>query len=98
MNRANPSQIAAEMRRRSDRLRSRSRSGRVKWEDELLCDLDAIEAQARVLSMQQALGRVTESEAAEEAVVLGLAALELRGRYYALLDRERGRGGRRRFG
>ncbi len=98
MTRANPARIAAEMKRRSDYLRSRSWRRKARWEDGLVCELDLLEAQARALAVQQALGSLPEAEVMVEARQLELAALELRGRFYERLDRERGRGGQRRYG
>jgi len=87
--------IAAQLKRHSDYLRSRASRRRASWEGNLLCELDVVEAQARALSVQEALGSVPVDQAAVEEEALALAAMELRERFHRLLDRERGRGGRR---
>ncbi|HUB07873.1 MAG TPA: hypothetical protein VMB50_12760 [Myxococcales bacterium] len=84
---AGPEEIAEEMRRRSDYLRSRPmKRGLEKREREVLAALDEIEALARALSVQKALGAVPAAQVASETEKLSLAVFAVRGHFHDLLD------------
>ncbi len=78
--------IAAEMKRRSDHLRSRPMQKRTADRERLMLrELDAIEADARAVVRGEACGTLSPFEAAAECEALSLAAFAVRGRYHDLL-------------
>jgi len=84
-----PGRIADEMRNRARFLRSK-RGGRAtkRLELEVLCELDAIEANARELDGQQRRGALGGPQLASELKALGEAAFAVRGRFEALMLRQ----------
>ncbi|HUB08242.1 MAG TPA: hypothetical protein VMB50_14640 [Myxococcales bacterium] len=79
-----PARVAEDMKRRSDFLRSRPLMPRTaRRELAMLGELDALEAQARALSVAQALGGAVD---VMEVELLSLAAFAARGRFHDLLD------------
>jgi hypothetical protein len=81
-----PARVAAEMKRRSDYLRSRPmRAGFHQRELTMLSELDVIEARARALELQRHRGSISATQAAGEMEELGLAVFAVRGRYADLL-------------
>lgn len=85
--RTDPARVSAEMKRRSDYLRSRPlRGGFYKRELAILGELDAIEAAAREVEELRQLGAISDSRAAAETEALGPALFAVRGRYADVLD------------
>ncbi len=81
-----PGRVAYEMHRRSRYLRTKTGPVRThKVEQEVLGELDTIEAQARDLEERQKRGVLAGAELASELTKLALAAFAVRGRFRGLL-------------